>query len=308
MSADLRRATRNEPQRAYWTGGGLQVVDPGAAPIRLTGTQSGWALSVLLHALLIGALIWRPAERQHEDGKSEDPAAASELTARREAEARRQVSMIFIPAPRPSEKDGPPPAGPIAPPANPPVAPPPAARAEGEASRGVASAAPATATDEGATPAKGSDSEPPSATSLAVTAGAGPSLAYHPTPIDPRLGIGPQGGLSALTASNESPRCLEGDKKPRDPNAPPVLGTVIGRVLEQNGTHPLAGAHLQILGTSYHTFTDAAGEYVLQFDIGLVERCRVQLVRVSAPGYATRDLYLGVGPNTRSDDVVLPKY
>jgi hypothetical protein len=82
----------------------------------------------------------------------------------------------------------------------------------------------------------------------------------------------------------------------------------MGRVLEQNGTRPLAGAHLQILGTPYYAFTDAAGEYVLQFDIGLVEHCRVQLVRVSAPGYATRDLYLGVGPNTRSDDVVLPKY
>ena len=36
----------------------------------------------------------------------------------------------------------------------------------------------------------------------------------------------------------------------------------------------MANAHLQIIGTSFTTFTDQNGEYVLTFDAALLDMCR----------------------------------
>ena len=54
-------------------------------------------------------------------------------------------------------------------------------------------------------------------------------------------------------------------------------------------------------------FTDDGGEYRFRFDMSLVDNCRTQYVRVTAPGYESRLLVLMVGPNVRSDDVLLKK-
>jgi hypothetical protein len=67
----------------------------------------------------------------------------------------------------------------------------------------------------------------------------------------------------------------------------------------------LAGAHLTIVGTPYSTFSDGGGNYRLEFDPRLLEKCRVQYVRVAADGYSGQSLTLSVGREVRSDDVVL---
>lgn len=82
------------------------------------------------------------------------------------------------------------------------------------------------------------------------------------------------------------------------------LGTVTGRIFRQDNGRPLAGAHLQMIGTAHVAFTDGGGQYRFNFDITLVDNCRTQYVRVSAPGYESRLLVLRLGPN-RSEDVLL---
>ncbi len=84
------------------------------------------------------------------------------------------------------------------------------------------------------------------------------------------------------------------DTRPQDENGPIVLDSIAGQVFDRRGM-PLNGAHLQVVGTSYHTFSDGGGLYTLVFDVALVANCRVQVVRVSAPGYRGRDLYLAMG-------------
>jgi len=91
---------------------------------------------------------------------------------------------------------------------------------------------------------------------------------------------------------------------PSETTAGPVLDSIMGQVFDARG-RPLVGAHLQIVGTSYHGFSSAGGLYRLVFDVALVANCRVQVVRVSAPGYRGRDLYLAMGRGT--NDVILQR-
>jgi hypothetical protein len=107
-----------------------------------------------------------------------------------------------------------------------------------------------------------------------------------------------------MEAFEHPERCTPIETRARDPEQPAQLGTVVGRIFRQDTGAPLAGAHLQMLGTPYVTFTDWRGEYRFNFDLSLVENCRTQYVRVSAPGYESRLLVLVVGDN-RSEDVLL---
>jgi hypothetical protein len=91
----------------------------------------------------------------------------------------------------------------------------------------------------------------------------------------------------------------------RDSVVGPAFGTVVGRIYKQDSGRPLAGAHLQMLGAPYVAFTDDNGEYRFRFDLSLVDNCRTQFVRVTAPGYETRLLVLLVGENIQSEDVRL---
>lgn len=112
-----------------------------------------------------------------------------------------------------------------------------------------------------------------------------------------QLGIRP--GLAADRDEAARTTCAP---KPRDPNAPLEMATLVGRVYSAN-SRPLAGAFLQIIGTSYSTYSDGTGVYRLVFDASLVDECRTQYVRVVANGYRGRNLILGVGPGV--NDVVL---
>jgi hypothetical protein len=84
-------------------------------------------------------------------------------------------------------------------------------------------------------------------------------------------------------------------------------GTVVGRIFRGDNGRPLAGAHLQMLGTPFVAFTGPDGEYRFRFDLSLVDNCRTQYVRVSARGYESRLLVLMVGENVRSEDVSLER-
>jgi hypothetical protein len=107
---------------------------------------------------------------------------------------------------------------------------------------------------------------------------------------------------------DDAVRCTPKPVAPRDSSEPPHLGTVVGRIYRQDSGRPLAGAHLQMLGEPYVAFTDDNGEYRFRFDLSLVDNCRTQYVRVTAPGYETRLLVLVLGENVRSEDVLLRRW
>ena len=65
------------------------------------------------------------------------------------------------------------------------------------------------------------------------------------------------------------------------------------------------GEQIVISRSGEVTITDDNGEYRFRFDLALVDNCRTQYVRVTAPGYETRLLVLLVGENIRSEDVRL---
>lgn len=92
----------------------------------------------------------------------------------------------------------------------------------------------------------------------------------------------------------------------QDSTVPKGMAVVQGRIYREGTNEPLAGARLQILGTAYGTFSNGRGEYRLVFDRTLVDRCRTQSVRVSAPGYGQRDVILSLGERI-SSDVWLPR-
>lgn len=92
-----------------------------------------------------------------------------------------------------------------------------------------------------------------------------------------------------------------------DSTVPKGMAAVAGRIYREDNGRPLPGARLQILGTPYGTFANERGEYRLVFDRKLVDRCRTQAVRVSAPGYQGRDVILFVG-STPNGDVPLRRY
>ena len=120
-----------------------------------------------------------------------------------------------------------------------------------------------------------------------------------------RAGAGPQ-ATRPMEAwlPEKSERCIPRPAAPSDSAGLTQLGTVVGRIFRQDNGRPLAGAHLQMIGTPYVTFTDGSGEYRFRFDLALMDNCRTQYVRVSAAGYESRLLVLVLGPN-RSEDVRL---
>jgi hypothetical protein len=126
--------------------------------------------------------------------------------------------------------------------------------------------------------------------------------------LGPRPGAGPRASRPMEAYLPDHPeRCTPRPAAPRDSAGPTTYGVVVGRIFRQDNGQPLSGAHLQMLGTPYVTFSDGTGEYHFRFDLSLVDNCRTQYVRVTAPGYESRLLVLMVGPNVRSDDVLLKR-
>jgi hypothetical protein len=247
---------------------------------------------------------------------------------RREARPVREVEMIYVPPPPPRPQPPPPPPRPRPevpkPPPEPPkppprpVAPPPektqpkpepeanappeAKRTEGEETPTEPAGGSPTGTTSPKPPAPAPTPEPEATMESEARRIFGrPRLGTRP-------GVGPQASRPMEAYLPDNPeRCIPHPVAPRDSGTPVQFGLVQGRIFRQNDGRPLAGAHLQMLGTPYVTFTDDQGEYQFRFDVSLVDNCRTQYVRVSAPGYESRLLVLVVGPNIRSEDVLLRK-
>jgi hypothetical protein len=248
--------------------------------------QRNWtpfSVSAMAHLLLLGAAV----------ALSRHPLEATPKRASDIAEQPRRVEMIYIP-----------PAEPVPPAAAPRPAAPPIIR---QKRREPEPNSPPEATR---TPGTESDNNNPVQPQQAAP------IVRTPAPARrifgrPRLRTPPGAGPQAIRPMEayvpENPeRCVpQQPAAARDSTAAQTFGTVVGRIYRQDNGRPLAGAHLQMLGAPYVAFTDNNGDYRFRFDLGLVDNCRIQYVRVSAPGYETRLLVLVVGENIRSEDVRL---
>jgi hypothetical protein len=99
-------------------------------------------------------------------------------------------------------------------------------------------------------------------------------------------------------------QCVEIPDFGTNPDGTPVLAAVLGLVKDDRG-FPLPNAHLQLIGHNFSTFSDNQGRYRLEFNPKLLERCRIQYIRVTADGYSGANLTLSVGRQVQSDDVIL---
>jgi len=114
-------------------------------------------------------------------------------------------------------------------------------------------------------------------------------------PKSPRGGnVGPvSAGLPVSTMSGGTRCPFSGEEVQTMPR--PTEGVIEGIVRMESSGRPIPGAFLQVLGTGFSTFADQSGHYRLRFDPALVDVCRSQLVRVTAPGYRARTMILSYG-------------
>jgi hypothetical protein len=122
---------------------------------------------------------------------------------------------------------------------------------------------------------------------------------------------GPAGERDARPWQTSDPSASRGctipdSEQERDSTVPAGMAAISGRIYREDTHQPLAGARLQILGTPYGAFSDGQGYYRLIFERSLVNRCRSQVVRVSAAGYQGRDVTLFIGPG--GTDVPLRRF
>jgi len=280
-------------------------------------------LSAALHAALL-VLAVRLSRAPEEPAAERSRADASDSA--------RQVQMVYLPppaAPRVLPKPPPPPPPPPPQPTPPPpprprpqpvprIAPPP--EKEQRTPEPDANAPPEAERREGEEPTNddpaggekvGADAKPGSpapAEDNAATMESEARRIFGRPRLGPRPGAGPRASRPMEAYLPDHPeRCVPKEPQPTDSTREPQFGTVMGKIYRQDSHEPLAGAHLQMLGTPFVTFTDGNGEYRFRFDLALVDNCRTQYVRVTAPGYESRLLVLMVGQNIRSDDVLLKK-
>jgi hypothetical protein len=243
------------------------------------------------------------------------------------AEEQRAVQMVYIPPPpKPPPTEPPPPPPPTPPPAprTPPPPPPiprpfaPPPRKEQKTPEPDANAPPEAERSEGAEPddkpkqperAGQPDATPPTsdqANREALMVSEAQRIFGSPKKYTPE-GLGPRASRPMEAYLPDHPERCTPKEPERDSTGQPQYGTVTGKIYRQDNGRPLGGAHLQMLGTPYVTFTDGAGEYRFRFDLSLVDNCRTQYVRVTAAGYESRLLVLVVGPNAVSEDVALKR-
>ena len=239
-------------------------------------------------------------------GLTRQRAALAENEQQRQESASRRVDMIYVPPAAP--------APPPAPAAQPPrlSAPPPAVRRTPEPEPNAPpEAKPATGTesDNDNPRAERNETAPtttaPSAEKPAATMESEARRIFGRPRLATRAGAGPQ-AIRPMEAwmPERSDRCIPTQPEAGDSARSQEFGTVEGRIYRQDNGRPLAGAHLQMVGTPYVAFTDGGGEYRFRFDLSLVGNCRTQYVKVTAAGYESRLLVLVIGPN-RSEDVHL---
>ena len=277
-------------------------------------------ISAALHAAMLALAVHLTREpvmppAEEKEGQASDPA--------------REVQMVYLPPPPVAKPPEPPPAPPPEPPAPtpPPQPPPPPQRSAPPPAAEQRTPEPDANAPPEATRSPGEEPETDDPAGGERTGANDPKVG-SPAPADanaatmesearrifgrPRLGTRPGVGPRATRPMeaylpDRPERCIPKPSAPRESSAAPQFGTVTGKIFRQDNGLPLAGAHLQMLGTPYVSFTNDVGEYNFRFDMSLVDNCRTQYVRVTAPGYESRLLVLMVGPKVRSDDVLLKK-
>ena len=253
------------------------------------------SVSATVHLLLIAAAV----------GLSRRSAEAAPERSTDATEPARHVDMIYVPPLEPARPVPPP--RPAAPPRvkaqkepePEPNAPPEAVRAAGNDSDDPRPG-------RGEAPAEAAPRRQPAADVATATLESEARRIFGRPRLRTAPGAGPQATRPMEAYLPDNPeRCVPHPVAPSDSTDAPILGTVVGRIFRQDSGRPLAGALLQMLGAPYVAFTDDNGEYRFRFDLALVDNCRTQYVRVSAPGYETRLLILLMGENMRSEDVRL---
>ena len=263
-------------------------------------TWSPFGVSAVLHLLMLAAAAGL-SRRTTEPEPGQRLAEASNET--------RRVDMIYVPPPEPAMpapsvrrlQPPPPPKVPRTRPEPEPNAPPDAeasAGAETEKSDDLEEGEPVTSAPE-------AFRAPASKKAVATMESEARRIFGRPR-LATRAGAGPQATrpMEAWFPDN-SERCIPRERAQPDSVGSTQLGTAVGRIFRQDNGRPLAGAHLQMIGTPYVAFTDGDGEYRFRFSLALVENCRTQYVKVTAAGYESRLLVLVVGPQVRSEDVRL---
>ncbi|MFL5449697.1 MAG: hypothetical protein ACJ8A6_03755 [Gemmatimonadales bacterium] len=258
-------------------------------------SSPGITVSVLLHAAIILLVIFSTTTNR---GGRSSPAQ----------DRPQAVQMVYLPPkqapPRPKPAPPKPPPTPKTPPApKPPPPPPPLPRALADAFRRP----PAELALPGKTDVKVAEHDKPAATEPhpeKPTANATAAEREDPMVSEARRLFGrksPRGGnvgpvsaglpVSTMTAGTRCP--FSGEQVQDVP--PPTDGVIEGIVRVESNGRPIPGAFLQVLGTGFSTFADQTGHYRLRFDPALVDVCRSQLVRVTAPGYRARTMILSYG-------------
>jgi hypothetical protein len=273
------------------------------------------ATSAVVHAgvILLALLLTRQEQEQIQEEKAE----------RAPGEQREHVMPVYIPPPPPPPRQvAPPPPPPPPPPkaVTPPpptaVAPPPAVRqptpepeanAPPEEKRSSGAEEPEDKTAGEKSPKAAARATPPPVDiSTAPTMESEAKRIFGRQRQGPPAGAGPRDVRPLQTELPDRPdKCVPRPSVPAESAGAPQIGVAVGRIFRGDNGRPLSGAHLVMLGTAYTTFTDDNGEYQFRFDLSLIDNCRTQYVRVTAPGYESRLLVLVVGPKTRSDDVTL---
>ena len=254
------------------------------------------SVSALLHVVVI--LVVMLLSKRLAEQEAEAPKVDSAPT--------RQVAMVYVPPPRPKVTPPPPAPRPVeTPPPQPPrpkvinktPEPEPNAPPEAPRTQGTAEAEQPRAPDPVGDPtASAPDATPPAPVNKEEALNASMEMEAKRIFGRKKGGVNPDAGpvasrpLESLTIPNS--KCPE---IPLDSTGAPPDGVVKGRVVQQETGRPLSGAHLQMVGQTYHTFADNDGNFELHFDLNLMADCRVQYVTIIAPGYRSQMLPIVMG-------------
>jgi hypothetical protein len=255
------------------------------------------SVSALLHVVLI--LVVMLLSKKLAEQQAEKPKVDSAAT--------REVAMVYVPPPKP--KPVPPPPTPQQPVPTPPPEPPrpkvinktpepePNAPPEAPRTQGTTEAEQQRAPDPVGDPtASAPDATPPAPVNKEDALNASMEMEAKRIFGKKKGGVNPDAGpvasrpLESLAIPNS--KCPE---IPLDSTGAPPDGVVKGRVVQQETGRPLSGAHLQMVGQTYHTFADDDGNFELHFDLTLMADCRVQYVTIIAPGYRSQMLPIVMG-------------
>jgi hypothetical protein len=257
---------------------------------------SSFAISAAAHVLILLTAA----------GLTRHRAAVAEDEQEKEQSASPRVDMIYVPPVAPAPP--PPPAQPPRP-SPPPPTPRRAPEPEPNAPPDAKPAAGTESDNDNPPVERNAESAPtwpvPAAEKPAATMESEARRIFGRPKLATRAGAGPQ-AVRPMEAwmPERSERCIPTQPEASDSVRSQEFGTVEGKIYRQDNGRPLAGAHLQMVGTPYVAFTDGSGAYRFRFDLSLAGNCRTQYVKVTAAGYESRLLVLVLGPN-RSEDVHL---